>query len=296
MTATGAADDLNTVKARDNIAMGIALTTDPERSRGQLAELCRALGEAIDVPVTAHGMWHYHHLLDALSSGELDVVWLPPILALRATAKSHCMPIAIPVRHGVSTYSSALFTRPDSPIRSLDQLDQVSAAWVDRQSAAGYLIVRALLKSRGIDLETAFSREAFLGTHNAVAAAVLEGEVDVGASFVYLDPDASTGSPKTAGWGDAPVHIICYAGSIPSDVVAVSSKLAPRQREAIQRALLSDALPDLVHAARRLIGADSFVAPNEEHLEALTPILQNLELPTGAAHTAFPPPPRSNRN
>ncbi|HZO12896.1 MAG TPA: PhnD/SsuA/transferrin family substrate-binding protein, partial [Polyangiaceae bacterium] len=169
---------------RDGLAVGIALTTDPDQSRGLLEEFCRCLAQATGVRVTAHGMWHYHHLLEALSAGQLDLVWLPPILALRATARAGCVPIAIPVRHGVSTYSTALFTRPDSRIRNTDDLQGVRAAWVDRQSAAGYLIIRALLRSNGVDLTKAFAHEKFLGTHDAVAQAVLEGEVDVGATFV----------------------------------------------------------------------------------------------------------------
>ncbi|HHH28341.1 MAG TPA: hypothetical protein ENK57_08355, partial [Polyangiaceae bacterium] len=98
----------------DQIAAGIALTTDPEKTRPKLDRFCAALSDASGMQVTAHGMWHYHHLLEAMAAGELDVVWLPPILALRATAQKLCLPIALPVRHGVSTYSTALFTRPGS--------------------------------------------------------------------------------------------------------------------------------------------------------------------------------------
>src|SRR5690606_26893224 len=202
------------------IAVGIALTTDPEETRRKLEGFCRELSAATRVPVVARGMWHYHHLLEALADGELHVVWLPPILALRAAAGGHCTPIALPVRHGVSTYSTALFTRPQSPIRTIADLKGASAAWVDRQSAAGHLIIRAFLRSKGVDLDAAFGHEKFLGTHDAVAEAVLEGEVDVGATFVYLDPDASTGAPRAAGWGETAVHIICHAGPIPSDVIA----------------------------------------------------------------------------
>lgn len=274
-----------------SIAVGIALTTDPERSRGQLDELCRCLSEALGEEVTAHGMWHYHHLLEALASGDLDLLWLPPVLALRAAGRGLCIPIALPVRHGVSTYSTALFTQPDSKIRSIDDLHGVSAAWVDRQSAAGYLIIRALLKSKGVDLAEAFSHEVFLGTHDAVAGAVADREVDVGATFVYLDPDASTGTPRASGWGKRKVHMICFAGSIPSDVIAANRKMPVEQRERIQAALVGDAHPELTRAARNLVSADSFVAPDQDHLDSLLEILESLEEVSGS-HTHFPPPRR----
>ena len=274
----------------DPLAVGIALTTDPEKSRGMLEEFCRCLANATGVKVTAHGMWHYHHLLEALKAGEVDLVWLPPILALRATARAGCIPIALPVRHGVSSYSTALFTRPDSEIVSIDDLRGVSAAWVDRQSAAGYLIIRAYLRSKGIDTEVAFTHEKFLGTHDAVAAAVIEGEVDVGATFAYLDPDAADGRPRKAGWGDADVRMLCFAGPIPSDMIAANKRLAPETRDLVQEALVDLADPELARAARNLLGAEAFVAPDQSHLDSLLEILKNMEEMRGPAHTVFPPP------
>jgi phosphonate transport system substrate-binding protein len=259
------------------LAVGIALTTDPERSRAHLDDLCRCLGDAIGVPVTAHGMWHYHHLLEALASGAIDVVWLPPVLALRATARGYCLPVALPVRHGVSTYSTALFTRRGSSIERTADLRGVRAAWVDRQSAAGYLIIRALLRSQGVDLDAAFGDEKFLGTHDAVAAAVLDGEVDVGATFVYLDGDRDDGRPKRAGWGDSDVHIVCHAGSIPSDVIATRKKLPVATQLLVQRAFVSGEHMSLSRAACSLLGADRFVAPVKTHLDSLIEVLKNLE-------------------
>ncbi|MBW2454477.1 MAG: phosphate/phosphite/phosphonate ABC transporter substrate-binding protein [Deltaproteobacteria bacterium] len=275
----------------DEIAVGIALTTDPDRSRELLDEFCRCLAAVTGVKVTAHGMWHYHHLLEALAVQDLDLVWLPPLLALRAVARAKCVPVAVPVRHGLSTYSSALICRPDSPIRSLDDLKEVRAAWVDRQSAAGYLIIRALLRAKKVDLDAAFSHEKFLGTHDAVAAAVLDREVDVGATFAHFPPDGdpSTDEPTAAGWGDADVHIICSAGPIPSDIIAANRSLATGTREAVQRALVELSDPELATAARELLGADSFIAPTKEHLASLRNILDNLEESPGRGNSVFPP-------
>jgi len=170
-----------------DLAVGIALTTDPERARGKLARFCRGLAEASGLTVHAHGMFHYHHLSTALDEGKLDLVWLPPLLALRATGKGSIVPIALPVRHGVSTYSTALFSRPDSSIRGIEDLKGVRAAWVDPHSASGYLVIRALLRSRGVDLAAAFAKNVFLGAHDAVVKVVLAGQADVGATFAYLD-------------------------------------------------------------------------------------------------------------
>src|SRR5690606_1157864 len=126
-----------------------------------------------------------------------------------------------------------------------------------RQSAAGYLIIRAYLKSQGVDLERAFAHEKFLGAHDAVAGAVLDDEVDVGATFAYFADDPA--SPTAAGWGDAEVQVLCSAGPIPSDMIAASRHLSRATRTKLQNALVELSHPDLAAAARELLGAEAFV-------------------------------------
>ena len=255
-----------------------------------LDDFCRALASATGIPVTARGMWHYHRLLEALETGEVDLAWLPPILALHATVRRRVIPIALPVRNGVSAYSTALFTREDSRIRQISDLDGLRAAWVDRQSAAGYLIIRALLRSKGVDLERAFSADQFLGAHDAVARAVLDGEADVGATFVYMNANPVPGSAETiqsAGWGAARVHVIAHAGPIPSDVVASNIRMSARVSRMVQQVLIDPGNADIKRTARALLGADGFVVPLSEHLEPLTALLNGLE-DSGAPHSLFP--------
>ena len=47
----------------DRIAVGIALTTEPEATRSLLHGFCHELAVATGLPVVAHGMWRYHHLV-----------------------------------------------------------------------------------------------------------------------------------------------------------------------------------------------------------------------------------------
>src|SRR6185436_3814664 len=110
----------------------------------------------------------------------VDIAWLPPVIAQRAAARGRTIPIALPIRGGTSSFHSALFTRAGSRLRSSQDLERVRAAWVDRQSAAGYLVIRAQIRAQGVNLERAFASEVFLGSHEAVVKAVSAGDVDVG--------------------------------------------------------------------------------------------------------------------
>jgi ABC-type phosphate/phosphonate transport system substrate-binding protein len=100
---------------------------------------------------------------------------------------------------------------------------------------------------------------------------VLEGEADVGATYVSLDP--ATGRPVSAGWLGAGAaingaFIVATAGPIPSDAIVFSSRLpAGLKAELVEQV---KALPtSVLDAVGRLLGADGFAPPHASHFEAL---------------------------
>jgi phosphonate transport system substrate-binding protein len=269
------------------IGVGIALTTDPHMTRGLLEQLCLALADATGLEVTPRGVASYRRLLDQLKEGDVDLVWLPPILAHRAIANHHVTPIALPIRNGESSYRAALFCRGDSRCKSLEDLEGLRAAWVDPQSAAGYLIIRAYLADRGVDVARAFRENFFFGSHAAVANAVRDGMADVGATFVYLDDNQR---PKRAGWGMQDMRMIAHAGPIPNDMVAARAGLSSLVVRLIQSALIDVHNAPLREAARVLLAAEGFVVPSAEHLAPLEHLLAGLQDGDERPHSMFPPP------
>lgn len=262
------------------LCVGVALTREPVETRAKLDAFCKALADATGLPVTGQGVWRYERLLDAMDAGDIDIAWLPPVVALRAIGRRRVLPIALPLRNGAASYSTALFSRPDSRFQRIEDLSGARAAWVDRQSAAGYLIIRAYLRSRGVDLSRAFSAEHVLGGHDAVAQAVHDGKADVGATFAYFEP--SRGPElivRHAGWGSRDMHIIAHAGPIPSDVLASSVSMPVAISRAVQRALTGGENRALKDAAGALLGADGFVIPESEHLEPLTALMSSEPTP-----------------
>lgn len=260
-------------RSAPRLQVGVTLTDSSTREK--LVDFCRALGDASGFDVTPVGVWYYQRLLEAVDVGDIDVVWLPPILAAQATRDRHAIPIALPVRGGVSAYSTALFAREGSKVRRLEDLQGARAAWVDRQSVSGYLLIRAHLRARGVDPDRALGEGIFLGSHEAVARAVLDGAADVGATFVYLD--AERDEPLQAGWGHGKVQVIASAGPIPADVLAVSACLDPKRARAVQRLLIHQGHPNLRTTSAALIGTDVFTQPNPAHIEALAALLPSLD-------------------
>ncbi len=257
--------------------VGVALTNGSTREH--VDTFCRALAAATGLDVTGIGLWHYHRLLEAMETGDVDLAWLPPILAAQAAYDGRAIPIAVPVRGGVSSYSTALFVDERSPVRSPHDLVGARAAWVDRQSVSGYLLIRAHLRSLGLMPERAFASDRFLGSHEAVVHAVMEDTADVGATFIHLDERPGRREPRIlrAGWGDARMRVIAHAGPIPSDVVSASTRLAAADARLVQDALLHGRHAALRAASLALLGADVFVTPVATHLRALALLLPRLE-------------------
>lgn len=257
--------------------VGVALTNGS--TRDHVDTFCRALSAATELDVTGIALWHYHRLLEAMEAGDVDVAWLPPLLAAQATHDGRAIPLAVPVRGGVSSYSTALFVLEQSRLRSAQDLVGVRAAWVDRQSVSGYLLIRAHLRSLGVTPERAFSSDRFFGSHEAVVRAVVEDSADVGATFIHLDerPGRQEQRILRAGWGDAKVRVIAHAGPIPSDVVAASAHLGAAEARLVQDALLHGRHAALRAASMALTGADVFVSPVASHLRGLALLLPKLD-------------------
>jgi phosphonate transport system substrate-binding protein len=266
------------MKQTDAIAVGIVTTTEPQAVKAKLAAFAKGLAAATGIREVSALSCNYYDLLSKLKDGSIQMAWLPPFLAHKATTAHVCVPVALPVRYGLSSYSAALFCKPDSPFDGIHQLKGLHACWVAEQSASGYLLIRSRLRALGVDLDRAFAKNTFGHRHDAVAERVLHGDADVGASFVHFGNEAQT-DVKHAGWGDADVRILCSVGPIPSDFVAVSNHTTPELRKRLAEALLADKHPELRQAALALLGCTGLVAPTAEHRDALLKLLKNQEAP-----------------
>jgi ABC-type phosphate/phosphonate transport system substrate-binding protein len=180
-------------------------------------------------------------------------------------------------------------SRADRAMADALKMRDLRAAWVDRESASGFIVIRAALRAAGVSMISAFKEEVFLRSHAAVARAVGDGRVDIGATFFSYETgsrDIARAGWREGGLSDDQVHIVAQAGPIPSDIFAVHSSVPRSQIAALQAALI-DARPRAMHvAAKELVHADGFVRPTEDHIAALKELLSAME---NAAPSMRPP-------
>jgi phosphonate transport system substrate-binding protein len=255
-------------------------------TRPAVMDFCEALSGVMGVQVTAGAYPDYLALLDAMNEGHADLAWLPPVLALRSASQGSTIPLALPIRNGLAWFSAALFARADSAITGLQNMAGSRVAWVDPQSASGYLVIRAWMRSQGHDPQQLFRQEHFLGSHESVVKAVMNGEVEVGATYAHLGEDMQW--VRSAGWGSHQVRVLALAGPIPSDVVAASVRLPVPVIRYIRDILVNQMSDALRRACFALLQAEGFVAAESEHMAPLVDLLNHFEDSARKWHSAFP--------
>jgi phosphonate transport system substrate-binding protein len=227
----------------------------------RLKELCALVSEVTDTTFLPHHANSYAELAAAMRDGDVGVAW---------------MPLALPTRQDSSSYYAALITR-EGRGKSIADLQGMRAAWVDRESAAGYLVPRLHLASLGLDVKTFFAQETFTHSHLGVVDAVVSGAADVGATFCTLEPLSKR--VVTAGWTAADgstirnVEVVATIGPIPNDAFVAASRVPAAVRSSLTRWLLA---PD--EKSRELLAelfqVRTFKVASDAHFEPLRHVIR----------------------
>ena len=263
-----------------------------EGGEGRIRAFVSALAEAVGMEIDLHHAADYRALTSAIEQGLVQFAWLPPLSAARAVRTGAVTPAAVAVRHGATSYYAGLITLASSAIRTVADLRGVRAAWVDRESASGYVVIRAALRRQGISLVDAFSEDLFLRSHAEVARAVDQGRADVGATCFNLGSGAVKMARSTyTGMLGEPLHnmrIVAEAGPIPADMFAVHRSVSPVALQKIQTALVGARPVGFFEAAKAMMFADSFARADAEHLRMLESLYDTVL--SESAPRSIPPP------
>ena len=225
-----------------------------------------ALGHELDAEVSIDVATSYGDLEKRALAAEAHVVWAPTSVAARLEPTARA--IFKVVRHGLSTYRSALVARKED-LRTLDRLAGARAAWVDPLSFGGYVLVADHLRHRGIDPDRVFSSQTFYGSHPAALEAVADGKADVAAMTVSGagEFDVSSALAMHAGKYKGLLSLVTLTDEVPTDAIVLTSKLPQGRADVIVERLFGGGIrrsrpPTFLLAAME---ADAFVraAPHE---------------------------------
>ena len=261
------------------------------RDQSPFEELCSLASAASGLRLEPVVVASYAELTASILSGEVGLAWLPPVPTIDLESRGTAAVLAIPARGGSTTYHAAFIVRRGGP-KTLAELRGRRAAWVQRDSAAGYLVPRMHLAAQGFDVLRFFARELFVHSHAGVIDVVLSGEADVGATFCTVDP--STGKVLRSGWQDErgqsirPIEALATMGPIPNDALVAATDLPANARLALTRWLLTiDGRAKEIFES--MLGAGDFRVPAANHYEMLRHALRAAH---ARGHDALPPSSR----
>jgi phosphonate transport system substrate-binding protein len=234
------------------------------------------LSAALGLPVKLYESSDYNGVIQALSSGQVDLAQIAGggYANVDAQVGSLVTPILTPRQaEGETGYYSALVVRADSPIRSLADMKGRSLGYVDFNSTSGYLVPRAKFREQGVDPDTYFGKTSFAGGHTQAVMALANGQFDAAVL------QASGGDPEQ-GFTRGALHtmarrgfinlkdfrIIWTAGPIPSDAVVVRTDRPQAMIDLARGALASLPYddPELWTEIGQLDGS-AYTAVNRDH-------------------------------
>lgn len=212
-----------------------------ENARDRADKLVKFLQSALGKPVEITVAASYEALAKDLLSGKADAAWAPPFVCARTEAMGVRV-LVRGVRLGMSSYRAALVCRSGARL-SMEKLKGTTAAWVDRDAVAGYLLPVAYLKSQGVEPTRTFTAQQFTGSYRGALEAVLAGTADVAGVFC---PPASTGlsfgagvekvlGPKAADR----FELIAYTEEAPNDGVPVAMNVPQELATTLEATLLN---------------------------------------------------------
>ena len=133
----------------------------------------------------------------------------------------HTEPLVQVVRGTESSYEGEILVRKDSDVQDLVSLRGLKVGFVDRYSVTGFLLPAKVLRDQKVDVEA-----VWLGSHDAVLAAVKDKRVVAGATF------------KGAGAGGE-YRSLVTTPKIANEPLFVQPSVGDAERSALKKALLA---------------------------------------------------------
>jgi phosphonate transport system substrate-binding protein len=231
-------------------------------------QFAKALGELAGVPIRVTVASDYAAVIEALRNRTADLAFLHPAGYVIANREAKAMIVAKNQWHGKTTFTSRIYVRKESGIKSLEDLRGKTIAFVDPASSSGYIYPMVLLIQRGLvknrDPKTFFREVMFSGAHDASIRALMNGHVDAIASFdmvreQYLKDPAER---ERVIW-------IAETPPIPEAGIAARDGLDPAVVARVRAALLKMQGPAYADVLKRMYDIDGFEAAEDKEYDTV---------------------------
>ncbi|MBF0410919.1 MAG: phosphate/phosphite/phosphonate ABC transporter substrate-binding protein [Candidatus Riflebacteria bacterium] len=174
----------------------------------------------------------YSKVLDALVRDNIDFAWISPTAFVSRQKQDKLMAVAKAQFASQTSYRGVFITYANSKVYGVNDVKGRSIAFVDPNSASGYIYPLYVLKRLGINPHKDCSSVKFLESHDKVLQAVIEKKIDLG---VCLEQALKT---KQKAIQEEKIVILGKTDEVPSDVIVCRQDCPENLREKFLEALL----------------------------------------------------------
>jgi phosphonate transport system substrate-binding protein len=237
-------------------------------------EFGRVLGQLAGLSVRVTVASDYAAVIEALRNRTADLAFVHPAGYVLANREAKATIVAKNVWHGKTSFTARFYVRKDSGLSRLEDLRGRTIAFVDPASSSGYIYPMVMLIQRGLvrnrDPKTFFKETVFAGSHDAAMRALLNGHVDVIASFdmareQYLKDPAER---ERLTW-------VAETPPIPEAGIAAREGLPAPVATRVRNALLQIRPPAHAALLKRLYDIDGFEPADDREYD---PVRQAVDL------------------
>lgn len=178
----------------------------------------------------------YAGVIEALASDppEAHMASLATFSYVMAADRGVAEAALVSVRYGSPTYNGQIIVRADSGITKVSDLKGKTFGRPDPLSTSGWIIPMLTMRAAGVNPETDLREIVDAGSHDSVVAAVYNGDVDAGATYVDARTRIEDDHPDVM----EKVVVIEVTEDIPNDGVQFVSSMPQDMRDKIVKALL----------------------------------------------------------
>lgn len=187
------------------------------------------LTEAFDKEIELVVTTDYSSMIEASRNDRLDLAYFGPLSYVLAKAVSDIEPFAARIKGGTKTYNSCIIGNTKKGVTSFDDIKGTTFALGDPASTSSRLFPELTLAENGLTKGKDF-QGVFLGSHDAVALAVQNGNAQAGGMACPI-----LKSLKKKGVIDpSKVTTIAQSSPIPQYPWTMRSTLSPELKEKIR--------------------------------------------------------------
>lgn len=254
----------------DTLNLGVVPLESPAEMHSRFMPLVSHLSRKLGRRVVLRVALDFAEAVSDLGEGRTHIAYLTPSTYVSAREKYGVVLLVKALREGQPFHHSMVVTTAGTKITSLSQLRGRSFAFGDPRSTSSHIVPRAMLKKEGIALDR-LGGYAYLGHHDDVAKAVLNGEYDAGAVMESV----------AERYTDKGLVVIATSPPVPEFNVSATASLSEKDKAGITEALLELSLD---HPTTRGVleslgpGQTGFVTAEDRDYDGVSEMMGEVDL------------------